>query len=95
MRIGSRTRTNTFSVRAGAPKLAIPPHNSLSVHSALSSNIIRDASLMTVPQKDWGGVKNGAKGRLAATEVAEVERSCRTRLMHSVTRDWDRREKDS
>ena len=75
MHVGKIKRTNIFSVLEGLPKLIEFPHSSLSEHCSFMTCIKREASLITVSAKNWGGDKIGAKGRLAATDTAADARS--------------------
>lgn len=85
MHVGKIRRTKIFSVLAAPPKLSVFPHSSFSEHCSFITCISRDASLITVSAKNWGGDKIGAKGRLAATDTAAAARSWRIRLMQMLT----------
>ena len=83
--VGKIRRTKIFSVLAGPPKLSVFPQSSFSEHCSFITCISRDASLITVSAKNWGGDNIGAKGRLAATDTAAAARSWRIRLIQMLT----------
>ena len=86
MHVGKIRRTKIFSVLVGPPKFIVFPHNSFREHCSFITCIRREASLITVSAKYWGGDSIGAKGRLAATDTAAAARSWRMRLVHILTR---------
>ena len=75
MHVGKIRRTKIFSVLVGPPKFIVSPHNSFREHCSFITCIRREASLITVSAKYWGGDNIGAKGRLAATDTAAAARS--------------------